>query len=496
MLRRALAITALLATAAALQPSAAAADQPPNTATPPASAPYTATAPVGAQSPTPESSATPPVRPTDPAGPSDPTASASADRPGADPTDSADPTTPAEPTTPTEPSTTTPGPTTPAQPTTAAALAISLDQPATTWEDRPLTFTGQLSNGATNWYISLWQALPSGWVLRGATQSTAGGAYRITYTPTTAIHTTFRTVIGPKFYGAPAISPARIGTAQDRRIVVNKPAASYVTLTGVAVTGATVPAEPGREVVLQDLLGSGQWRWLTSVKADAKGNFRLPVPDNFPSSRTVRVVSRGVPAPEVEVSPTAWIVIKAGLNAKVYAVAPSMVPKTYRAGCPVAPGSLRLLTMNHWGLDGLVHKGELIVRDAAVQKMISVWSQSFSAKFPIRRMWRVDVYGGNDVTAMEADNTSVFNCRQVTGNPYALSPHSYGYAIDINTVENPYLAANNVWYPKNGLAYRDRSTVRPGMLFTGSTPTKALIAQGYFWGARWSKPDYQHFEPK
>ncbi len=97
---------------------------------------------------------------------------------------------------------------------------------------------------------------------------------------------------------------------------------------------------------------------------------------------------------------------------------------------------------------------------------------------------------------MAADNTSVFNCRQVTGNPYALSPHSYGWAIDINTVENPYLAANNVWYPSNGLAYRDRSRVRAGMLFSTSAPTRALINAGYFWGAGWRKPDYQHFQPK
>jgi hypothetical protein len=387
-------------------------------------------------------------------------------------------------------------PSKPSSTAAADALSISLDQPATSWEDRPLTFTGKLSNGAVDWYISLWQALPSGWTLRSSTKSTAGGAYRMTYTPTTPIHTTFRAVIGPKFYGAPAISPARIGTAQDRRIVINTPAASYVTLTGVAATGHITPAEPGLEVVLQDLLGSGTWRWLTSVKIDASGNFRLPIPDNFPHTRTVRVVSRGVPSTAVEVSASARYVIKAALNPKVYAVAASMVPKTYRAGCPVGPSSLRLLVLNYWGFDGLVHKGELILRDAAVQKMITVWTATFNAHFPIRRMQRVDVFGGSDISSMLADNTSAFNCRQVTGDPYSLSPHSYGFAIDINTVENPYLAANGVWYPSNGLSYRNRSVVRPGMLFTSSTATRSLIGQGYFWGANWSKPDYQHFQPR
>ena len=394
------------------------------------------------------------------------------------------------------PSPSEPTPTPVGTPEAAAALGISLDQPANAWEDRPLTFTGKLSNGATDWYISLWQALPSGWVLRGATHSTTGGAYKITYTSASPSRTTFRTVIGPAFYGAPAISPAVIGTVVDRKIVINQPAASYVTLTGVAVTGHLTPSEPGREVVLQDLLGSGTWRWLTSVKVDANGNFRLPVPDNFPSNRLVRVVSRGVPAAWVEVSATARVVIKAALNPKVYAVAASMVPKTYRSGCPVTPAQLRLLTLNYWGFDGLVHRGELIVRDAAVQKMITVWTATFNSHFPIRRMVRVDVFGGSDITSMEADNTSAFNCRQVTGNPYALSPHSYGYAIDINTVENPYLAANNVWYPSNGLAFRDRSKARVGMLYSTSAATRSLVGQGYFWGAYWRKPDYQHFQPK
>ena len=44
---------------------------------------------------------------------------------------------------------------------------------------------------------------------------------------------------------------------------------------------------------------------------------------------------------------------------------------------------------------------------------------------------------GSDLAAMRADNTSAFNCRTVTGNPYRLSQHSYGNAIDINTVRNP-----------------------------------------------------------
>ena len=390
----------------------------------------------------------------------------------------------------------TPTPTPTPAPTPAAEWSITLDQPAAAWEDKPTAFTGKISKPITGSYITLWQRVPGAWVLRGSTRTTTGGVYKFSYTSAYPGTLAFRTMIGVKAETALAISDYRSVLFQDRKIVLNTPAAWYATLTGVSVTGKMVPAEPGKELALQDYLGSGKWRLLNIAKMDAKGNFRLRVPDDLPSTRTVRVVTRYVSQPEMEYSGLAKIVIKAALNPKVYAVSATMVPYTYRAGCPVKPSSLRLLQLNYWGFDGRVHRGELILRDAAVPKMITVWTSTFASKFPIRQMRRVDVFGGSDIKSMAADNTSAFNCRRVTGDPYSLSPHSYGWAIDINTVENPYLAANGVWYPSNGLAYRNRSVSRPGMLFASSVATKQLIAQGYFWGAGWAKPDYQHFEPK
>jgi hypothetical protein len=382
-------------------------------------------------------------------------------------------------------------------PTPAVAWAITLDQPAPSWEDRPTVFTGKTSKPMTGLYITLWQRLPGPtWVLRASTRTTTGGVYKISYTSAAGGTWLFRTMIGGSAATALAISPDRTVSIGNRKIVLNTPASAYGTLMGVAVTGRMTPAEPGKELGLQQYLGSGKWQLLSIRKMDAYGKFRLPVPDNVPATRTVRVVTRNVAQPAMEYSGTARIVVKAIVNPKVYAVSASMVPHTYRAGCPVKPASLRLIVLNYWGFDRKVHRGELIVRDAVVAKMIAVWSAGLKARFPIRQMRRVDAYGGSDIRSMEADNTSAFNCRRVTGNPYALSPHSYGRAIDINTVENPYLAANNVWYPSNGLAYRNRSVSRPGMLYSTSTPTKALASQGYFWGARWRKPDYQHFQPK
>jgi len=34
-----------------------------------------------------------------------------------------------------------------------------------------------------------------------------------------------------------------------------------------------------------------------------------------------------------------------------------MIGVSWRPGCPVEPGQLRLLTLNHWGFDHAVHRG-------------------------------------------------------------------------------------------------------------------------------------------
>lgn len=420
-------------------------------------------------------------------------------------TPSATPTTtpPTTPTSPPDSPTVSPTPTVPvptSRPsslpeTTAFGLTFDPPSTATRWEDRPVSFTGRISTRAAGWFISLWQNTASGWVRRGVTRTGTGGYYRVGYTPTWPGRPTLLTAVGPSLQSGLGRSPIRSVTISDRKVILVRPAAVYTAQTGVALAGRVVPAVPGRWVTL-DFLYGGRWRGLRSAQANASGWFRIRVPDNYPARWTIRARTVERPSTAVEVSAAVRFEVRAYLNPKVTGVSAADVPRTYRSGCPVTPSQLRRLVLTHWGFDGRLHRGELIVRDRAVDRMISVWSASLAARFPVRQMRRVDVYGGSDVRSMEADNTSVFNCRRVTGDPYSLSPHSYGYAIDINTVENPYQDKYGRWYPSNGLSYRDRSTSRRGMLFGTSTPTRALGAQGYFWGANWRNPDYQHFEPR
>jgi hypothetical protein len=186
------------------------------------------------------------------------------------------------------------------------------------------------------------------------------------------------------------------------------------------------------------------------------------------------------------------IVLTGAWRPAVQRVVASQIPYTYRSGCPVGPTSLRRVKMPYYDWAGVPKLGDLIVRSSAADDMQRVFLRAFKARFPIRQMRPVDVWKGSDVASMAADNTSAFNCRKVTGNPYRLSQHSYGNAIDINTVENPYVTSSRV-YPSGSETYLNRRNVRKGMIVSSGPIAAGMRAEGWPWGARWSHPDYQHF---
>ena len=186
------------------------------------------------------------------------------------------------------------------------------------------------------------------------------------------------------------------------------------------------------------------------------------------------------------------IVVAGTWRPSVLGITAAEMPYTYRSGCPVGPTGLRRVKMPYYDWAGVPRMGDIVLRTSAADDMQRVFQKAFSSRFPIRRMYLVDEYRGNDVSSMDADNTSAFNCRKVTGNPYRLSQHSYGNAIDINTYENPYVTASRV-YPSGSETYLNRRNVRKGMIVTGGAIARAMRAEGWPWGARWSHPDYQHF---
>jgi hypothetical protein len=167
---------------------------------------------------------------------------------------------------------------------------------------------------------------------------------------------------------------------------------------------------------------------------------------------------------------------------------------SWRDGCPVGPEQLRRVTLRHWGFDGQVHTGVLVVHVDVADAVTKAFASLFAQRFPIRAMEPVDKYGGSDDASMDADNTSAFNCRMaVTSGPPSWSVHAFGKAIDVNPVENPYLEGGRV-LPPAGRDYLDRANVRPGMAVAGGPLVLAFADVGWQWGGRpGGFSDYQHF---
>lgn len=167
---------------------------------------------------------------------------------------------------------------------------------------------------------------------------------------------------------------------------------------------------------------------------------------------------------------------------------------SWHPGCPVPISKLRLLRVRHWNFKRDVSRGYLIVHAGAARPMFRVMRRLFDLHFAIRRMRLVDAYGADDHRSMRADNTSAFNCREVAGRPGVWSQHAYGRAIDINTVENPYVTPSGFVSPPNGAPFADRRPHRKGMITPGGKVMRAFARIGWQWGGNWSGiKDYQHF---
>ncbi|MDP8976705.1 MAG: M15 family metallopeptidase [Actinomycetota bacterium] len=171
----------------------------------------------------------------------------------------------------------------------------------------------------------------------------------------------------------------------------------------------------------------------------------------------------------------------------------SRMTSSWRPGCPVPIEDLRLLSLDHWGFDGGVRRGELVVHRGHAGRVLAAMGRLFEARFPIERMELVDAYGGDDDRSMAANNTSAFNCRAVSGRPGVWSQHSYGWAVDVNPVQNPFMSGGRV-SPPAGATYANRSARRPGMIHSGDAAVRAFASVGWGWGGNWgSSKDYQHF---
>lgn len=156
----------------------------------------------------------------------------------------------------------------------------------------------------------------------------------------------------------------------------------------------------------------------------------------------------------------------------------------------------RLVDVTYYSFDGKIHKGQLVIDERLVKDIRKVFQVALKHKFPITsvipishdRFFKNGRWNEDDLS-MAANNTSAFNYRVITGGK-SLSKHAYGFAIDINPLQNPYIKKGVVLPP--GAVY---DTEKPGTLTHNSPVVKTFLRLGWTWGGDWkSLKDYQHFE--
>jgi hypothetical protein len=155
----------------------------------------------------------------------------------------------------------------------------------------------------------------------------------------------------------------------------------------------------------------------------------------------------------------------------------------------------RLITVKYYSMDKQVHQGQLVVDAELSSDIKKVFALALKERFPIysvipisdKRFRKENRW--DDELSMEANNTSAFNYREITGGGRP-SNHAYGRAIDINTFLNPYIKGKIIL--PHGAIYDPKIDGT----FTADSPiVREFLRLGWTWGGNWTSPtDYQHFE--
>ena len=190
-------------------------------------------------------------------------------------------------------------------------------------------------------------------------------------------------------------------------------------------------------------------------------------------------------------------------KSSISAIAPQVKQRmvkgnSWRKSCPITLKDLRYLRLTYRDFNGHSRSGELIVHKNVANEVKNIFEELYIIGYPIKKMNLVSNYKGSDWQSIEADNTSAFNCRKATGSK-KWSKHSYGKAIDINPIENPYISRRGKIVHKESLQYKKRvhknSTVaQKAVLLKHDKAVKIFKKYGWKWGGDWSNiKDYQHF---
>lgn len=177
--------------------------------------------------------------------------------------------------------------------------------------------------------------------------------------------------------------------------------------------------------------------------------------------------------------------------------------KTYVENKHIGIEELRYLKVLHYNYDHQIQVGELIVNAKIAEDCKHIFTELFMQEYEIASMYLLEKYWtGDGVTtdtvSIEENNSSAFNYRVVPGTNH-LSNHARGYAIDLNPLQNPYVAYRSDGsfrtYYKDMEKYLDRNSGAAHMITHEDAAYQIFTKYGFTWGGDWkNSKDYQHFE--
>jgi SpoIID/LytB domain protein len=173
-----------------------------------------------------------------------------------------------------------------------------------------------------------------------------------------------------------------------------------------------------------------------------------------------------------------------------------LIGRDWHPGCPVPIDQLRLVRVSYWTFAGDIRRGPLVVNERVSDDVLWVFHRLFDARFPIHRIGLPPRYRAPRASDWynTRDLSAAFNCRPATGSPGTLSQHSYGWAIDVNPLENPYVGSDGKVLRRAAKPYLDRTRRAPGVIHPGDVVVRSFAAIGWSWGGDWHTiKDYMHF---
>ncbi|MCW8335412.1 M15 family metallopeptidase [Vibrio sp. DBSS07] len=173
-------------------------------------------------------------------------------------------------------------------------------------------------------------------------------------------------------------------------------------------------------------------------------------------------------------------------------------------GAPVGCERLSKVDFMFVDFEGETKQGSMIVLDLVAPSVERIFSELHQRKFPLHSARLMREFKGDDNASMDANNSSAFNARPITGGS-SWSKHAYGVAVDINPVQNPFLEfddngkitvkpAQSATSYVNRTRFRARNEIeRQGM---AEDVVEIFAHHGFLiWGGDWNTPiDTQHFE--